>query len=108
VLVLCFGLGQTSLTGWTLMVIAVGLFTNSAIVGFYSAWAMAYPTHVRATGTGFALTIGRGGAALSPILAGNLFGAHLGLLGVSAIMAMGSLVALALFSMIDLKEAEAH
>ncbi len=101
-----FGLGRETLTGWTLAVIAVGLFTNSAIVGFYSAWAIAYPAHVRATGTGFALTIGRGGAALSPILAGNLFGAHLGLLGVSLIMAMGSLIALIFFAMVDLKDGD--
>jgi benzoate transport len=102
-----FGIGRDTLSGWTIAVFAVGLFTNSAIVGFYSAWAIAYPTHARATGTGFALTIGRGGAALSPILAGYLFGAHLGLLAVSMIMAIGSLLALLLLSMLDLKDAEA-
>ena len=107
-LVCFFGLGQTSLTAWTLIVIAVGLFTNSAIVGFYSAWAAAYPTHVKATGTGFALTVGRGGAAFSPILAGGLFSAQLGLLGVSVVMAAGSLIALALFAMVELKDPEAH
>jgi MFS family permease len=101
-----FGLGRATLSGWTLAVFAVGLFTNSAIVGFYSAWAIAYPTHARATGTGFALTIGRGGAALSPIIAGGLFSAKLGLLTVSLIMAIGSLLALGLFSMLDLKDAE--
>jgi MFS family permease len=102
-----FGFGQSSLIGWTLAVLSVGLFTNSAIVGFYSAWAIAYPTHIRATGTGFALSIGRGGAALSPILAGTLFAANLGLMGVSIIMAIGSLLALGMFSMLDLKDAEA-
>jgi MFS family permease len=102
-----FGMGRETLIGWTMAVFAVGLFTNSAIVGFYSAWAIAYPTHARATGTGFALTIGRGGAALSPILAGHLFDAQLGLLTVSMIMAIGSLLALALLSMLDLKDAEA-
>jgi MFS family permease len=102
-----FGMGQSSLMGWTLAVLSVGLFTNSAIVGFYSAWAIAYPTHIRATGTGFALSIGRGGAALSPVLAGTLFAADLGLMGVSIIMAIGSLLALALLSMLDLKDAEA-
>jgi MFS family permease len=102
-----FGMGQSSLMGWTLAVLSVGLFTNSAIVGFYSAWAIAYPTHIRATGTGFALSIGRGGAALSPVLAGILFAADLGLMGVSIIMAIGSLLALALLSMLDLKDAEA-
>jgi MFS family permease len=103
-----FGLGQSSLIGWTLAVLSVGLFTNSAIVGFYSAWAMSYPTHIRATGTGFALSVGRGGAALSPVLAGILFAGDFGLMGVSIIMAIGSLLALAMFSMLDLKDAEAN
>jgi benzoate transport len=103
-----FGLGRDTLNGWTLAAISVGLFTNSAIVGFYSAWAIAYPTHARATGTGFALSVGRGGAALSPILAGYLFNAQLGLMKVSLIMGLGSLIALLLFSMVDLKDAEAE
>ncbi len=106
VLVAYFGMGRTTLMGWTFAVLMVGLFTNSAIVGFYSAWAVAYPTHVRATGTGFALSIGRGGAALSPYLAGVLFAQNLGLLKVSLIMSLGSLIALGLLSMLDLKDAE--
>ena len=101
-----FGLGQSTLLGWGLAVVAVGLFTNSAIVGFYSAWAAAYPTHMRATGTGFALSIGRGGAALSPYLAGTLFKNDLGLMTVSLIMAVGSLIAMALLSMVDMTEKE--
>jgi benzoate transport len=105
-MVALFGLGQTSLTGWTLAVMSIGLFTNSAIVGFYTAWSVAYPTHIRATGTGFALSIGRGGAALSPYLAGLLFANNLGLQKVSLVMCLGSLVALLLFSMLDLKDAE--
>lgn len=108
VMVCYFGLGQTSLAAWTIVVIAVGLFANSAVVGFYAAWAAAYPTHIKATGTGFALTVGRGGAALSPILAGGLFSAQLGLLGVSVMMAAGSLISLALFSLVELKDPEAH
>jgi benzoate transport len=100
------GLGQPNLDRWTLAVMVEGLFTNAAIVGFYAAWAHAYPTHIRATGTGFALSIGRGGAALSPILAGTLFDAQLGLLKVSLIMALGSLVALALFSMARIGDRE--
>ncbi len=106
VMLAIFGFGQSTLLGWAITVLAVGLFTNSAIVGFYSAWAAAYPAHLRATGTGFALSIGRGGAALSPYLAGVLFKNDLGLLSVSLIMAIGSLVALALFSLVDLTDKE--
>ena len=103
-----FGLGQTTLSGWTLSVILIQMFTNAAIVGFYSAWAIAYPTHIRATGTGFALSIGRGGAALSPVVAGMLFASNLDLLAVSLIMGAGSLLAMLIIAMLDLKDAEAH
>lgn len=102
-LVARFGFGAHSLMGWTLAVVSVGLFTNSAIVGFYTAFAAVYPTHVKATGTGFALSIGRAGAALSPYLAGTLFKAQLGLMTVSVIMATGSLIALALMLFLPLR-----
>jgi benzoate transport len=101
-----FGLGQETLSGWTLMVFGIGLFTNAAIVGFYSAFATGFPTHVRATGTGFAIGIGRSGAALSPYLAGLLFASNLGLLNVTLIMGAGSLVAMLLLSMLDLKDGD--
>jgi len=35
--------------------------------------AQAFPTHVRASGTGFAIGVGRGGSVLAPIIAGFLF-----------------------------------
>lgn len=92
--VLAFGLGADTLSGWKLAVFLTGFTTNAAIVGFYSALAAAYPAHARATGTGFVIGIGRVGGAGSPILAGLLFQqGGLGLMAVSAIMAMGSIVA---------------
>jgi benzoate transport len=94
VAVIAFGLGRDTLVGWKMAVFFTGFTTNAAIVGFYSLFAVGFPTHVRATGTGFAIGAGRIGAAGSPILAGVLFTqAGLGLLGVSIVMAMGSLVA---------------
>jgi MFS family permease len=93
-----FGLGAETLSGWTISVLLTGFFTNAAIVGFYAAFAASYPTHAKATGTGFALSIGRAGAALSPVLAGALFAARMPLLSVSLIMAAGSLVAFALLA----------
>lgn len=92
--VVTFGFGRETLDGWKIAVFCTGFATNSAIVGFYSLFAVGFPTHVRATGTGFAIGAGRIGAAGSPILAGVLFTqAGLGLLGVSIIMAMGSVIA---------------
>ena len=54
-----------------------------------------FPTHVRATGTGFAIGVGRGGAALAPVIAGYLFQAGFALQTVALIMAGGSLLAAA-------------
>jgi hypothetical protein len=85
-------------------VMLTGFATNAAVVGFYAAFAASYPTHVKATGTGFALSIGRGGAALSPYLAGLLFAQHSGLMTVSLVMAAGSLLALVLLWFLPLKD----
>jgi len=80
-----------------------GFFTNGAIVGLYTMFARAFPTHVRATGTGFAIGIGRGGAALSPILAGFLFQSGFDLQGVALVMAAGSLFALGALTVLKLR-----
>ena len=47
---------------------AAGFFTNAGVVGLYALFVHSYPTHVRASGTGFSIGIGRGGAMLSPTL----------------------------------------
>lgn len=101
-----FGIGHTTLAGWSAAVFVCGLATNSSIVGLYSAFAKGFPTHVRATGTGFAIGAGRIGAAGSPILAGYLFAGGLELQTVAIIMAMGSLVALFTFAMVDIRDRE--
>ncbi|WP_345865428.1 MFS transporter [Sphingomonas qilianensis] len=94
IMVALFGAaGVRSLDGLAALACAGGLFTNSAVVGLYTIFARAFPTHVRATGTGFAIGVGRGGAALSPILAGSLFSAGLPLAGVAIVMGCGSLLA---------------
>lgn len=95
--VVVFGLGSETMAGWKRAVFFTGFTTNAAIVGFYALFAKGFPTHVRATGTGFAIGAGRIGAAGSPILAGVLFTqAGLGLFGVSLVMATGSIVAAAM------------
>ncbi|WP_221177907.1 MFS transporter [Salinisphaera orenii] len=98
VMVCVFGSGQTTLTGLALVAATAGFFTNAGVVGLYAIFAEAFPTHVRASGTGFAIGVGRGGASLSPIIAGLLFEGGFGLQGVAIFMASGALVAaLALF-----------
>ena len=70
-----------------------GFFGNAGISGLYSIVAYAFPTHVRATGTGFVIGVGRGGAVLAPILAGFLFDKGFGLPIVGMVMGAGSLLA---------------
>jgi benzoate transport len=88
-----FGRSPADLTTLTWLAILVGFCGNAAISGLYSIVAYAFPTHVKATGTGFVVGVGRGGAVLSPILAGYLLEAELGLPTVALIMGIGSLLA---------------
>ncbi len=101
VAIVLFGRTPADLSTLTWLAIAVGFFGNAAISGLYSIVAYAFPTHVRATGTGFVIGVGRGGAVLSPWLAGFLFDPS-GVLKnlpvekvatVAVVMAMGSLLA---------------
>jgi benzoate transport len=98
--IVVFGRTPADLVTLTWLALAVGFFGNAAISGMYSLAAFAFPTHVRATGTGFVIGIGRGGAVLSPWLAGLLFDPS-GVLvklpveklsWVAVVMAMGSLL----------------
>lgn len=88
-----FGNSPADLTTLTLLGIAVGFFGNAAISGLYSIAAYAFPTHVRATGTGFVVGIGRGGGVLSPWLVGYLFENGRSLPAVGLVMGAGSLIA---------------
>jgi len=94
-MVIWFGRGSTSLAALASTVAVAGLFTNSAIGGYYLLFAKVFPTHVRATGTGFAIGMGRAGAALAPVIAGYLLQAGFGLQAVATTMAMGSLLSAA-------------
>jgi len=67
-----FGHSPADLTILSALCMLAGFFGNAGIIALYAVVAHAYPTHVRASGTGFMLAIGRGGAALSPILVGWL------------------------------------
>ncbi len=89
-----FGAVQASLFELSLVAGTAGFFINAAIVGMYALFAQSFPTEVRAGGTGFVIGIGRGGAVMGPVVAGFLFQSNLGgLLMVSVIMAVGSLIA---------------
>jgi len=92
-MIIWFGSGARNLGALSMMVAVTGFFSNSGVVGLYSLFARVFPTHVRATGTGFAIGVGRGGSALAPVLAGHLFAAGFSLQTVAGILGSGSLVA---------------
>lgn len=103
-----FGMGHGTLGAWR----TAGFFTmfclNAAIVGYYAAFARGFPAYARATGTGFALGIGRAGAAGSPILAGYLFDVFgkSELLTVSLIMCLGSIFAVVMLVMLPMRDGD--
>jgi len=93
VAVTVFGAAPADLQRLSLICAVAGFCTNAGIVGLYAIIAQAYPTHVRAFGTGFTIGVGRGGSVLAPILAGFLFTGGFSLVTVAFTMALGSLLA---------------
>ena len=94
-MVTVFGLGPNTLLNLSLVSAATGFFTNAGVVGLYALMAQAFPAEVRGSGTGLVIGIGRGGAALGPVVAGYLFVSGFGLLAVSIVMGLGAVVAAA-------------
>ncbi len=88
-----FGRAPSDLGAIKMYVAMAGFFTNAGIVGMYAILAQVFPTHARASGTGFAVGIGRGGSVLSPIMAGYLLDGGLNLFMVSMVMGSGSVIA---------------
>jgi MFS family permease len=103
VMVAIFGRTGPDLFQLSMISCAAGFFTNGAIVGMYAIFARAFPTHVRAFGTGFAIGLGRGGSVLAPIIAGFLFTWGFGLPEVALAMAFGSLAAAGALLFLKLK-----
>jgi benzoate transport len=101
-----FGRGAPNLDSLKSTLAVTGLFTNAAIAGFYLLFAQVFPTHVRATGTGFAIGVGRGGAVLAPIIAGYLLNAGLAVKSVALIMASGPLLASVALLALRLRDAD--
>ena len=106
--VVIFGRSPHDLQSISLLIAISGFFTNGAISGMYAIFAQAFPTHVRASGTGVAIGIGRGGSVIAPVVAGYLFQAGVSFPTVSAIMSVGSLCAAIVLSMLRLKPDQAE
>ncbi len=98
-----FGQAPGDLAMIKLYVAMAGFFVNAGIVGAYAILVEVFPTYARASGTGFCIGVGRGGAVLSPIIAGFLLNFELGLPTLSLVMGAGSVIAafLLLFLKLD-------
>ncbi len=103
-MVVWFGRGSADLAALAATVALAGVFINAGIGGYYMLFARVFPTHVRATGTGFAVGVGRAGAVLAPIIAGYLFQAGFGMRIVSTLMAAGSLLSAAALLALKMRE----
>jgi predicted MFS family arabinose efflux permease len=91
--IVVFGLGDWSLQQLKFICAVAGVFVNAGVVRLYPLMGQIFPAQLRATGIGFAIGVGRGGAALGPMAAGALFAGGYNLLAVSTIMGAGALVA---------------
>jgi sugar phosphate permease len=98
-------LGQTpaDLTYFALFVAFCGFFGNAGIIGMYALFPAAFPTHFRATGTGFILSIGRFGAGLSPPFVGLMFDWGLTLPFVTLIISFGTFIGAIVLAFLKLR-----
>jgi benzoate transport len=80
-----FGRSSPVVNELSMLAAFAGFFGNAGVSGLYTLVAYVFPTHVRATGTGFVIGVGRAGAVLSPIIAGQLLqgGASLATVGLT-------------------------
>lgn len=108
VMVAIFGRGQATLAQLSLVCAVTGFCTNAGVVGIYGILAQVFPTYVRATGTGFAVGLGRAGAMSAPVIAGYLFRAGYSLQFVAVAMGAGSLFGACALLLLPLKPATAR
>lgn len=105
-LVAGIGVVDHDITQIYVLCFCVGFCTNAVIIGMYAIIAHVYPTSLRATGTGFSIGLGRGGAVVGPILAGYMLQGGINLSAVTLIMGGGSLMAAGLLVFLKLNAAQ--
>lgn len=74
ILMINFGFLGNNVAALMAVAVAMGFFGQAGFIGLYSVAARLYPTHVRATGIGWAIGLGRVGAIIGPSIAGLLIG----------------------------------
>ena len=88
-----FGLVAANLGLLLIAAVIVGFFLSGSMIGLYSVIWQSFPAQVRASGTGFAVGIGRIGAGISPLVAGLLYSLNFTREGVALLMALPAVLA---------------
>lgn len=88
-----FGRTEPDLFALKTVAFVLGFFLFASAVGLYATFVRVFPTHVRATGTGLAIGLGRFGGMLGPALGGWLMAVGTSRPSVATIMALGSALA---------------
>jgi benzoate transport len=85
-----FGRTQPDLLALKAVAFVLGFFLFASAVALYATFVRVFPTHVRATGTGLAIGLGRFGGMLGPALGGWLMAVGTSRPSVATIMALGA------------------
>jgi benzoate transport len=85
-----FGRMQPDLVALKAVAFVLGFFLFASAVAFYATFVRVFPTHVRATGTGLAVGLGRFGGMLGPALGGWLMAIGASRPSVATLMALGA------------------
>lgn len=103
-----FGLsGATGAGAMVLLSGAAGFFLLGANYALYGVAAQYYPTHIRGTGSGASVAVGRVGSIFGPLLAGALLSGGTSASGVVAYLIPVALVAgIAVFSLSFIRRAQ--
>lgn len=101
-----FGSGLTTLGALSVAIALAAFFINAGVVGMYPIFANTFPAHLRASGIGFVIGVGRGGSAVGPIIAGALFASGASLLTVSLAMGLGGLIAATMIFLLPRAQAQ--
>lgn len=88
-----FGQIGASFLALAFAAVLLGGFLNGGGVAFYALLAAAFPAHLRGSGLGFGLGVGRAGAAFGPAISGWMFGSGQTLPATAAIMSLGPVMA---------------
>ena len=73
--------------------LVTGFFVMGGMIGLYAIIARTFPAHLRASGNGFVIGLGRIGSILPPMIAGNLSKAGMGREELAMLMAAPAILA---------------